>query len=309
MSKIKIQTYTAFATSSHIYIKGRVLEDKSPISAPQQNMVSALYNMVLRSSSNEKPNVNLTIYIGDYAQVVESDKEGYFELFEQIQYKIDFQNAVRITGKIKQEEISTDLKLQFYNNCQYGVISDIDDTILVTGVKSWFKIKLVLNTLLLNPFRRKQIKSAAKFFTKLSIIKSVKHNADKVPIIYLSNSPWNIYDYLTLFLNHNKFPNGQVILRDMGWHIFSYKKIEDYNKYIEIERLLIAFPSTPFYLIGDTGEKDFDIYMAILQKHPTRIEKIIMNKVGNKVLEKKINTKINQNDSNLTLIKGYSKLL
>ncbi|MDF1698990.1 MAG: App1 family protein, partial [Saprospiraceae bacterium] len=163
--------------------------------------------------------------------------------------------------------------------------------------------KMLFNTAFVNPFRRKPIENAAEAFHSL-----LSKSEGQSPMIYLSNSPWNIFDYLQAFLIHNAFPVGELILRDMGMQLLKSRRIIEYNKYVELEKLLLAFGDTTFTLIGDTGELDFDIYKAIYEKYPDRIERIILNMAGNsrKVAEAKEYGKLNK--INVDIVNGYANI-
>ena len=187
-----------------------------------------------------------------------------------------------------------------------GIISDIDDTILMTKVKSFFRIKMLFYTIFVNPFRRKPIENAALFYhKKLASIKGYG------PIIYLSNSPWNMYHYLKVFLEFNHFPKGELQLRDFGRQMLKKKPpLTEQNKYVEIEKLLLVFSNTRFILVGDTAEKDFDIYTTINKRHPDRVEEIFLLKTGNRKNEARIKHQINVDAiMDVTLIDKFGELI
>jgi phosphatidate phosphatase APP1 len=234
---------------------------------------------------------------------VETDDEGYFEIFDNIEGKNIEVDLAEISAIYKSRNNKIDVPIvDLSHDVPVGIISDIDDTIMVTGVKSFFKIKLILNTLFLNPFRRKPIDAAADAFHLLS-----NHVNGKGPVIYLSNSPWNLFIYLQTFLEYNGFPKGTLILRDMGWQLLKSRTIAQRNKYIEIEKIFVAFCDTNFLLIGDTGELDFDIYQQLEEKYPERIEQIFLNKAGNRKKEKMLEEYVKENPK-YKVLTGYSKL-
>jgi len=273
-----IQVYTAFVTATHLFVKGRVLKDRSPISFENQGMLSSLFNTILRARSKEIPNTGLRCIFGQHSFELTTDHEGYFEILHEIKSLPSIPEEVHITGLVKGKQIQTKHRLRTYLfDVPFGMISDIDDTIMVSRVRSFFKLRLLFNTIFVNPFRRKPIDHAAEAFHAM-----LTKTDGQAPIIYLSNSPWNIYDYLEAFLVHNSFPVGEIILRDIGTQLLRSRAIEQYNKYIEIEKLLQVFSETKFILIGDTGEKDFNIYLAILEKYPNRIKQILLHNVGNR---------------------------
>ncbi len=301
-NKYVIQVYTSFVTSSHLYLKGRVLENKFPMSFVNQGPISSLFNTILRVRSKELPNIPIRCGFGDYSFEVVTDGEGYFEVFHNISTFSSIPEKIKIEGGIKDEKISFERSLRAYlYDVSYGIISDIDDTIMVSRVRSFFKLRLLINSIFINPFRRKPIENAAEAFHKI-----LSKSEGQGPMIYLSNSPWNIYDYLQAFLLHNAFPIGEVILRDMGFQILKSRAITEYNKYIELEKLLVAFQDTTFTLIGDTGEKDFDIYRAIFEKHPDRVERVILNNAGNKKKIEEIKSYISLHENDIvTLVDNF----
>ena len=301
-----IQVYISFVTASHLYIKGRILRGRSPMSFPDQGPLSSLFNTILRANSRKLPNTPISCVFGDHIFVVVTDSEGYFEIFHNITHFTFIPKKVTIRGVVKGEEIEFDRILRTYQyDVGHGIISDIDDTILVANVRSFFRLKLLFNLIFINPFRRKPIEHASEALHNM-LDKSEGQN----PMIYLSNSPWNIYDYLQAFLMHNAFPIGELILRDIGFQLLRSREITEYNKYLELEKLLIVFGETKFTLIGDTGELDFNIYRAILEKYPERIEQIILINVGNKQKIAEVEDYIKNTEINkIRITNGYNDLL
>jgi len=302
--KLHIHTFTAFITESHLYIKGRILRDGPIMDNDRRGVLSSLLVVALRSMSREIENVQISIDLDGHHYQTITDCEGYFEVFEEISH-LDFGLLyASITAEymdVKTADIHLVKKQVF--TASIGVISDIDDTIMMTGVKSFFKSRVLINTLFLNPFRRKPIKGAAVAFRKLAGRSSTDHG----PIIYLSNSPWNLYEYLTSFLKHNEFPEGILILRDMGIQLLKSRTIAQRNKFVEIERILMAFSNQKFILVGDTGELDFDIYIAIKERYPEQITQIILNKAGNKKKESMI-TEYAKEYQYVSIVAGYTDI-
>ncbi len=100
------------------------------------------------------------------------------------------------------------------------------------------------------------------------------------PIFYVSHSPWNLYRYLELFLLGNNFPKGPILLRSFS--DFRKRKHEKPQKQKEVENILKTYPNLSFILIGDSGEKDADIYMEISERYPNQIAAIYLRSVNHK---------------------------
>lgn len=302
--KVHIHTFTSFVTDSRLYIKGRVLRDGPIKDNDKRGVLASLLVVTLRSMSREICGVEISIDLDGHHYNATTDNEGYFEIFEEISGLVFGLRNASITASFRNDKTTViePVKYESYNS-DLGVISDIDDTIMMTGVKSFFKSRVLINTLFLNPFRRKPIDGAATAYRKLA----GKETLNNGPVIYLSNSPWNLYGYLKSFLKHNRFPDGIVILRDMGLQLLRSKTIKQRNKFVEIEKILTAYSDTKFILIGDTGELDFDIYIQIKEKYAERIPQIILNKAGNPKKEAMIERYIVERPY-VRVIDGYTEI-
>lgn len=282
--------YAAIYTDDYIFVKGRAL--KTTLRSPNYNtgLFNSLVSTIRLALSKELKNLPLVLNINGENYPSKTDKEGYFEWT--VAYSSPA-NKETPTVELKtlepdNEAVAINLK-KFRGELSVGIISDIDDTVLLTHVNSFFKLRMIFNTIFINPFKRKPIESAAKFYSKyLATIQG------EAPIIYISNSPWNMYHYLDSFLVHNAFPSGILLLRDFGLQMLQKKKpLEFQNKYLLIVQMITLFPKTKFILIGDSAEADFDIYMKVKYKYPENISRIIIRKAGNPKNESRILQSLN----------------
>ncbi len=100
---------------------------------------------------------------------------------------------------------------------KFGVISDLDDTVIVTNVTN--RLKMFLTVALLNEHTRLPFKGVAAFYQALQ---NGASGAENNPIFYVSSSPWNLYSPLTEFLRIHNVPLGALFLKDFGNHtVFS----------------------------------------------------------------------------------------
>ena len=162
---------------------------------------------------------------------------------------------------------------------EFGVISDIDDTIMHTGVTSFLKWRVVRNSLFKNAYDRISLEGSPQFYKTLHM---GKEGYGKNPVFYLSNSPWNLYEYLKLFLEINDFPKGPILLRDFRTPFDKTLKPEKPHKQKEILNILKTYPDLKFILIGDSGEHDPRIYTDIAVQFPDRILAIYLRSVKHK---------------------------
>src|SRR5690606_668440 len=91
------------------------------------------------------------------------------------------------------------------------------------------------------------------------------------PIFYLSSSPWNLYHLFDDFMEGHDVPVGPILLRDYGFSDEKlFKSSHESHKTLHILQILDAFPDLPFVLVGDSGQRDPEIYQQIVQERPDR---------------------------------------
>jgi phosphatidate phosphatase APP1 len=94
------------------------------------------------------------------------------------------------------------------------------------------------------------------------------------PVFYVSSSPWNLHAFLVAFLRHRGFPLGPVLLRDL---LGTAEGAEE--KAGRIREILELHPGLRFVLVGDSGERDPEIYADVVREHPGRIVAVYIREV------------------------------
>jgi len=281
---LQIITYQSYGTVNRLYVKGRVIADKNiTAAADQDNVLDNILNMYKRFQSDEIPNARLRLLFEDQEYLVTTDEEGYFvinlapknplhldDIWHHIIVElIDAPIAVP-TGLQAKAEI-----LVPPPDAEYGIISDIDDTIIKTDATDL--ITMSGNVFLHNARTRLPFAGVSAFYKSLQLGRNGKRNN---PFFYVSSSPWNLYDLLHDFLDINEIPAGPLLLRDFGMETNKLIKSDHMgHKFKEIENILITYPQLNFVLIGDSGQEDPVIYREVVKKYPTRILAIYIRDV------------------------------
>jgi hypothetical protein len=153
----------------------------------------------------------------------------------------------------------------------YSIISDIDDTIKISNVLN--KDELMKNT-----FTKKF--EAVNGMSKLYKIFEKKGCACH----YVSGSPWQLYPSINAFLIDEKFPFGSM---DLKYFRVKDKSIIDFisadqltYKLNAIKTIFDRFPQRQFILIGDSGEKDPEVYAELAAQYKKRVKYIFIRDVG-----------------------------
>ncbi len=285
---LQIIAFHSYGTDTHLYARGRAIEDES-IDLSKKGLLRLLINSYKRFETDEVKNTKLKLTLSDGRTFyTTTDKHGYFLVDVQtnglealtnnegwLPYVISYDNQPK-NRSIKNNNRFPGEMLIPSNTATFGIASDIDDTILHTGVTSKLKWRLLLNTFFKRAERRSPLEGASDFYHMLHRGVSGENSN---PLFYVSHSPWNLYRYLELFLKKNNFPKGPILLRRFSAIFGKKSKSEKPQKQKEIINLLQTYPKMPFILIGDSGEHDADIYIEIAQSHPDRILAIYLRSV------------------------------
>lgn len=281
---VQIVPYRTYGTADRVYIKGRVLEDKKITSAGDKDTImNNLLNMYKRFESDEVPGAVLKATLADDAHEVTSDKEGYFVLNINPQTPIINEKMWHpIPLKLVTCPIACDTELEVNAevmipppDAEYGIISDIDDTVIKTAATNM--LAMGKTVLLANAKTRLPFAGVAEFYKALQLGRNGKRNN---PFFYVSSSPWNMYDLLIDFLDLNKIPAGPIMLRDIGLGKDSAIRGGHMgHKFKEIQQILEAYPHLKFVLIGDSGQEDPKIYQEVVKQYPDRVLAIYIRDV------------------------------
>ena len=149
------------------------------------------------------------------------------------------------------------------------VISDIDDTIKYTQVRDR---SAMIRSTFLEPFR--PVPGMAELYRKWQANLGAQ-------IWYVSASPWQLFSPLSEFLGESGFPAGPVSLKNVqltGKTLFDLFKDPDQFKKSAIEPIVERYPDRKFVLVGDSGERDPEIYGELARKYPNNIVSVLIRK-------------------------------
>ena len=274
--------FRGFGTEQTLYLRGRVLEERGYHRRPSpESIAGQLRFMYQRFQSDEVPHARVVAsYAGTRVEAT-ADEEGFFEAVlepheplpaDRTWHEVDLAlqrdqyDAPRATARVVVPPMEA----------EFAVISDIDDTIIKTSATSLWK--MVRTTLLSTPESRLPFQGVAAFYLALQRGGTGSSNN---PLFYVSSSPWNLHDVLTKFMDVHGIPAGPLFLRDFGFtRDYFFAAGHRRHKRAQIERLLRIYPNLPFILIGDSGQRDPEIYAHVVRDHPGRIRAVYIRDVG-----------------------------
>jgi phosphatidate phosphatase APP1 len=153
----------------------------------------------------------------------------------------------------------------------FGVVSDVDDTVMVTALPRPFLA--AWNSFVLDEHARTPVAGMAVLYERL-----VRAHPD-APVVYLSTGAWNVVPTLTRFLSRNLYPRGPLLLTDWGPSRERWFRNGPEHKRQSLERLAREFPGIRWLLIGDDGQADEHIYGDFARRHPDHVRAVAIRQL------------------------------
>ena len=159
------------------------------------------------------------------------------------------------------------------HHSEYGCISDIDDTFLISHSAKPFKRLTVLFTR--NARTRRPFEGVVRHYQLLS------HPSHTHPFFYVSSSEWNLYAYIREFTRSSGVPDGVYLLSQLKpiYKLLKSGQQHHGTKFTRISRILKHFPDMQFVLMGDDTQEDPNIYQAIVNHFGKQICAVYLRKV------------------------------
>lgn len=290
-----LMVYRGLGNKEKAYISGRLVEDRNIRPARQEETkLQNLHSMYKRFESNEIPGARIQAEFYGKRFETFTDKEGFFEFRLPVPPELDEMlnwHEAKFTlldkiGKNNGPVTAVGHILIPQSGAEYGVISDVDDTVIQTSATNF--IRMMWKTFLYNASTRLPFEGVGGFYRALHLgshTRSIKN-----PIYYVSSSPWNLYDMLEDFWEKQNLPPGPFMLRDLkldASKLFQSGHLS--HKLTQIEKIFTFTGDLPFILIGDSGQHDPEIYLEVIRNHPGRILAVYIRDVSKDRRDRSVN--------------------
>ncbi|KQU30133.1 hypothetical protein ASG63_16740 [Methylobacterium sp. Leaf94] len=276
-----VETYRGYGSRDEVFLIGRVFRQSSRAAdAPDEGWAAELRDIRRRITRRTVAGAALTArFFGCEEQVV-TDRDGYF--------RVHLRPNLPAPPQASWHSLELDLagpepvraKAQVFIpsvDCRRVVISDIDDTIMHTGVAN--KVKMLWRLFVEDAENRVAFPGAAALYRALY---AGPCGAEGNPMLYVSRAPWGIYDMLSEFFVMHRIPVGPVLfLREWGlsWTSPLPRRAEDHKRHL-IDHMLTLYHDLPFVLIGDSGQHDPEVYAGIVAAYPGRVAAVYIRNVS-----------------------------
>ena len=281
---LEILTYYGYGNALRAHVHGRVLEVRNvSVSTDSDSTLRNLLNTYRRAEADPIPFARVKVEYGESVCNMAADDEGFFSGWidlvkplatddEWNEYKVSLISPLPAGGATVD---ATGEVLLPPKEARFGVISDIDDTVIQSRVSNF--LQAARTVMLGNARTRLPFPGVAAFYRAL---RDGATGDEKNPIYYVSSSPWNIFDVIAEFMDIQKIPRGPLLLRDwdIDWGLLSSSRHLE-HKVTPIRNIMKLLPEMKFILIGDSSQHDPEIYRQIVAEFPERVKAIYIRDV------------------------------
>jgi len=294
---VRLQPYFGYRSRNRLVLTARALRSGKP-GFDRRGRIQAMRTMLSQFASREEAGVSVTLEIEVGGTILRhdtvTDGEGYAR----------FDIALEPPFDLPPEPAWEVVALRWFNRdgpqCLEGhvlapgrdsrlaVISDIDDTIIETGItggmraiaRNWRRILAEL------PEDRIAVPGADAFYGALGggqvlppgeLRPEKRVPATRRPFFYVSSSPWNLFSYLVAFQRAKGLPLGPLLLRDWGFDRATFGSgSHGLHKSASIDTILALYPELRFALIGDDTQGDLPAYADAIGRNPGRVAAVFI---------------------------------
>jgi phosphatidate phosphatase APP1 len=216
----------------------------------------------------ESPGAEVAVEVAGQRTVVRSDDDGLIDVTLEID--LPDAGALPVVLRVGSRESVASVHLASPDAAR-GVVCDIDDTVLVTGITT--PLRAAWRTFVQPMTQRQAVPGMVLLLRELTA------GAPHVPVVYLSNGPWNLAGPLGRFLERSGYPPGALLLTDWGPTPTRWFRDGRSHKRAALQRLAADLPGVRWTLVGDTGEHDPALYEEFARAQPDRVRAVLLRDV------------------------------
>lgn len=276
-----VEPYRGYGSAEEIFLIGRVFRQSPDRLGEDPESLRAQWRDVRRRISRRVvADASILARFGGAETRVVTDSDGYFRV------RLRPRSLPNVEGPWHEVQLTLEAdppipaKGEVYippAGCGYVVVSDIDDTVMRTGVAN--KLKMLWRLFVEDAESRVAFPGVTSLYRALHAGPS---GGGGNPMLYVSRAPWGLYEMLTEFFQRHGIPAGPVLfLREWGlsWTHPLPRKAEDHKQAL-IRHMLDLYHDRPFVLIGDSGQHDPEVYAQIVADNPGRVKAVYIRNVS-----------------------------
>ena len=275
-----LQLYRGYANEQELIVMGHVFKTLYDYDFQKKNFKNATSIVSLFRIKTIK---NFDIYLKYEGQEIHTKTldDGYFKFCIPLKKESHF-GWIEYEVSIKHKNEIITVKGSFIrpHKGNLGIISDIDDTFLISHTRNIFRKIYILLFKSVND--RKVFKDVVPHYQALS--SAGRNNKDEQnAFFYISSSEWNLYRFIVKFTKIHQLPRAVILLKDIkrGITDFFFSGRGNHNhKFDKIKHVLEFYPNLKYVLLGDDSQHDPFLYEQICKIFPVTVKAVYIRQTG-----------------------------
>jgi phosphatidate phosphatase APP1 len=277
-----LKLYRGYTNGEELIVMGHVFKPttKKDYDFQKKNFKNAT-SVIKMFTIKTQANADVYLDYNGYRIRTKTLDDGYFKFSIPLQGTLPFGwNTYKVSIYHNDEELVFKGSYVHPSEGKWGIISDIDDTFLVSHSSSFFRKLYVL--LFKNLNNRKIFEDVVHHYDALSRAGTTGDD-ERNAFFYVSSSEWNLYRFITQFAVLHKLPKAVLLLKDIKTGIadFFFSGRGDHNhKFEKIKHILELYPKLKFILLGDDTQHDPYLYQNLCKIFPITVKAVYIRQTG-----------------------------
>lgn len=270
--KDRVIPYTGYGTVDGARILGRIVltpswSDSQIGKATEQFLHRRGWRNFITAAT---VHTRYTITFGNTTVTGSTDRGGYID--HRLRDHGEASGWRTATVSLSDGPSSTASVLIVPNGEEFGIVSDLDDTVISTMLPR--PLIAAWNSFFRTETARQAVPGMAAMYRELLAAHP------QAPIVYLSTGAWNTQGFLRRFLKRHRFPDGPMLLTDWGPTNIGWFRSGMEHKRAGLLQLTIDFPHIRWLLVGDDGQHDPEIYGEFAESDPDRVRAVLIRRLN-----------------------------
>lgn len=291
-----LKLYRGYANDQELVVAGHVFKPSNGEEYDfQKKSFRNASSIIQMFRTKTQGNADVYLEINNSKIHTKTLKDGYFKFCVPLNYEkkygwIDYK--VSMVYNKKTIEMTGSYIRPLEGNI--GIISDIDDTFLISHTKNPFKKLYIL--LFKNINTRKIFDDVVAHYQALSSAGRPKNNSVEVntkkeenAFFYVSSSEWNLYSFIVKFTEIHQLPRAVLLLKDIKTSLLDFfmtGRGGHNHKFEKIKHILEFYPHLQYVLLGDDSQHDPFLYENICKIFPVTVIAVYIRQNGSEKKEK-----------------------
>lgn len=286
--KVDISIYRGYMNEKELIISGHIFKSWAPSQySIEKRAIKHAFSILKMFTIKPMANELVTLQFQDESVSTKTMKDGYFN------FRIPFNKSLEsgwypctVRCDYGKFNIISNGEILKPHTGRYGIISDIDDTFLISHSSNIFKKLYVMLTQ--NIDKRKIFDDVPSHYQALSIA-GQRDKRSFNSFFYVSSSEWNLYPFIVAIANKYKLPKAVIKLKKiktgLGDFFFTGGGSHD-HKFEKVKEIISFYPELDYVLLGDDSQRDPYLYERICKVFPKNITAIYIRQTTKKPKEK-----------------------